>query len=159
MFYVHPLRDFFCTHSGKAVSSCQHPVLAHNGSKTWQRLREKSTFKTCKGFGVRSAPCKALTPVIVTVTCQGLVYTLLSSPSWSLEMSSWATPHIVTLLSPVLWNISLVTGYICYLNDGACKAKYSDQVRHHVHGYGMPHWPWCLTLTFDTGPPKSNHFI
>lgn len=30
MFYLHLLRDFVCACSGKAVSSCQHPVLAHN---------------------------------------------------------------------------------------------------------------------------------
>lgn len=43
--------------------------------------------------------CSSLTAVTVTVTCQGLVYASVTS-FWSWEVSSWATPHIVTLLSP-----------------------------------------------------------
>lgn len=52
VYYFHLLRDFVCARSGKAVSSCQHPVLAHNGSKTRHRLEgrealmcEKATLK------------------------------------------------------------------------------------------------------------------
>lgn len=80
VLYVHLLGDEVRAGSGKAVSSRQHPVLTHDGSKARGRVAGVGLVKEslheiikCERWQIVCVFDKALTLIKVTTTCQGLL--------------------------------------------------------------------------------------